>query len=80
MVLKILCYYFDKIIKIEDFDFDIKLLDERSYENILVYDVSYKTLIYVKPLCIIYNKVDGFVRDYSETKYLVLFSSNKYAI
>ena len=80
MVLKILCYYFDKIIKIEDFDFDNKLLDERSYENILVYDVSYKTSICVKPLCIIYNKVDGFVRDYSETKYLVLFSSNKYAI
>ena len=80
MVLKILCYYFDKIIKTEDFDFDNKLLDERSYENILVYDVSYKTLICVKPLCIIYNKVDGFVRDYSETKYLVLFSSNKYAI
>ena len=33
-------YYFDEIIKIEDFNFDI-LLDEKSYENILIYDVSY---------------------------------------
>ena len=55
-------------------------MDERSYENILVNDVSYKTLICVKRLCIIYNKVDGFVRDYSGNKYLVLFGSNKYAI
>ena len=33
-------YYFDEIIKIKDFDLDI-LLDEKSYENILIYDVSY---------------------------------------
>ena len=32
--------YFDEIIKIKDFDLDI-LLDEKSYENILIYDVSY---------------------------------------
>ena len=33
-------YYFDEIIKIKDFDLDI-LLDEKSYENILIYDVLY---------------------------------------
>ena len=32
--------YFDEIIKIKDFDLDI-LLDEKSYENILIYDVLY---------------------------------------
>ena len=31
------CYYFDDIIKIEDFDFYI-LLDKKLYENILIYD------------------------------------------
>ena len=31
------CYYFHDIIKIEDFDLDNILLDEKSYENILVY-------------------------------------------
>ena len=30
------CYYFDDIAKIENFDFDSILLDEKSYENILV--------------------------------------------
>ena len=53
-------------------------MDERSYENILIYDVSYKTLIGVKPLPIIYNKVDGFIRKYHGTKYLVFFATEKY--
>ena len=34
------CYYFDDIIKIEDFDFDNILLDGKSYENILIYNIS----------------------------------------
>ena len=34
------CYYFDEIIKIEDSDPDI-LREEKSYENILVYIISY---------------------------------------
>ena len=36
------CYYFDDIIKIDDFDFDGILIDEKSYENIVVYRISYK--------------------------------------
>ena len=43
------CYYFDDIIKIEDFNLDKMLIDEKSYENILVYNISYKTLIDAKP-------------------------------
>ena len=35
------CYYFDDIINVEDFDFDNILIDEKSYENILIYDISY---------------------------------------
>ena len=31
-----ICYYSDDIIKIEDFDLDNILLDEKSYENILL--------------------------------------------
>ena len=56
------CYYFDDMIKIEDFGFDIILLDEKSYKNILVYGISYKNLIGVKPLRARLNKVDGFIR------------------
>ena len=40
------CCYFDDIIKFEDFDFNIILLDEKSCKNILVYDISYKTLLF----------------------------------
>ena len=67
------CYYFDDIIKIEDFEFSNILLDEESQENILIYNVSYKTLIGTKPLHIKFNNVDGFIRDYDQTKHLVLF-------
>ena len=65
------CYYFDHIVKIEDFDFDI-LLDEKLSENILIYDASYKTLIDAKPLRILFDRVDGFIRDYNGRKYSVL--------
>ena len=39
------CYYFDNIIKLEDFDLDNFLTNEKSHENIFIYDISYKTLI-----------------------------------
>ena len=40
--------------------------------------ISYKTLIGAKPLRIIFDKVDGFIGDYGEAKYLVLIDSEKY--
>ena len=39
------CYHFDDMIKLEDIDIDNILTDEKSHENILIYDISYKTLI-----------------------------------
>ena len=54
------------------------LIDEKSYEHILVYNNSYKTLIDAKPLCIKFEKIDGFIRVYDGTRYLVLFGSEKY--
>ena len=44
----------------------------------MIYDISYKTLIGVKPLRIIFNKIDGFIRVYDGIRYLTLFSSEKY--
>ena len=41
----LLSYYFDDIIKFEDFDFDNILIYEKSSKTILVDDISYKTLI-----------------------------------
>ena len=41
-------YYYDDIIKTEDFD-NI-LSDEKWYENILIYNILYKPLIGARPL------------------------------
>ena len=73
-----MCYYFDDITKLEDFDLDNILIDKKSYENILIYVISYKTLIDWKPLRIRFDKIDGFFRIYNETRYLTLFGSEKY--
>ena len=66
------------MIKIEDFDLDNIFIDEKSYENILVYNISYKNLIAAKPLRYRFDKIDGFIIVYDETKCLVLFRSEKY--
>ena len=34
------CYYFNDVIKLEDFDFDNVLIDKKSYENVLTYYIS----------------------------------------
>ena len=46
--------------------------------NILIYDISCKTLIDPKPLCIRFDKISGFVRIYDRTRYLILFGSEKF--
>ena len=71
-------YYFDDIIKIENFGLVNTLIDEKSYENILVYSISYKNLIDSKPLRIRFDKIDRFIRVYDRTRYLVLFGSERY--
>ena len=50
----------------------------KSYENILVYNISDKTLVGAKPLRIRFDKVDGFISVCGETRYLVLFEREKY--
>ena len=42
--------YFNDIIKIEDFDFNNILLDEKSYKITLVFVISYKAFIVAKPV------------------------------
>ena len=51
-------YYFNYIIKNEDFDLDNILIDEKSYENILVYDILHKTVDSAKLLHIRLDKVN----------------------
>ena len=62
----------------EDFDLDNILIGKKSNENILIYDNSDKNLIDPKPLCIRFDKIDGFIRIYDGTRYFTLFGSEKY--
>ena len=73
------CYYFDDIIRVWDtnvYSIDI-LLDEKlykeKYQNILIYDISYKTSTGAKPLGIRFDKIDGFIKIHGRITYLVLF-------
>ena len=59
-------------------DLDNILVDEKSNENILFYNISYKSLIAVEPLRTKFNKIDGFNRVYDGTSYLALFGREKY--
>ena len=43
----------------------------------MIYEISYKTLIGAKPLCIMFRKFDGFIKDYNGTKYFALFGPEK---
>ena len=71
------CYYFDDMIRDLHIDFDNILLDEKSYknryENILIYDISYKTFMVAKPLHVRFDKISGFIKIYDGIKYLISY-------
>ena len=68
--------------RIEGFSFSNIPLDEKSYENsyehILIYDFSYKTLIVSKTLCIRFDEINRFIKIYDGTRYLELFGIERY--
>ena len=51
---------------------------KNHHENILIYGISYKTLIGSKPLLIRFGKIHGFIRIYDWTRNLKLLGSEKY--
>ena len=59
----------------EDILFDEKLYKEKN-GNILIYNISHKTFMGWKPLRIRFDKIDGFIKIYDGTKYLVLFNNH----
>ena len=71
--------YFDNIMRVRagDIDFSDILLDAKLYKeiykNILIFDISYKTLTSAKPLRIWFDKIDGFIKIHGGIRCLVLF-------
>ena len=47
-----MCYYFDSINKVEDFDIENILIDKKSHENILIDDISNKIQL-IQNFCIL---------------------------
>ena len=52
-------------------------MDQKLYRIAVTYNILHKILIVTKPLCIMFHKIDGFIWDYDETKYLVLLAEEK---
>ena len=68
-----MCYYFDYIMNGTKISFSNILLNKKSYENISVYNISYKTG--PKPLRIRFDDIDGFIIPLDgKIKHLILFN------
>ena len=67
------------LINIKNFSLDNILIDEDLYENIFIYSTTYIMWYGAQPLRIIFDKINGYIRNYYGTKYLVIFRSGKKA-
>ena len=62
MISNCTCYYFDDIMRFIDSDFNNILLDEKSCENLLIFNILYKTFMGKKQWRISFGKIDGFIK------------------
>ena len=68
------CYYFDDIIKGTKISFNNILINKKLYENISVYNISYKSPAVPEPPRIRFDKIDGFIISFDcKIKHLLLF-------
>ena len=78
-------YLFDDIVNIKNFYENNIKIDEKSYENIHIYYIGYRTIKdsqYIKinsviPLFLIFSKVNGYFEEIRGNKYLMLVPSNE---
>ena len=76
MIFKKLILKFSRVIilmtwvNLKILNFDNILIDEKSHEKILIYNVLCKTLIDSNPLRIKFDKIGGFIRVYDGTRHL----------
>lgn len=72
-----ICYCFDDTTNINGLDLDNILLNKKSYGDISAFSTAYKTPYYVKPLHVIFDKLDRHIGKYERDKYLILFPSDE---
>ena len=69
---------FDDAVGVIDINFSDILLNQKSYKNILTYDVSYKNFMGAELLRIWFEKVDEFIKIYDGIRDLELFALERY--
>ena len=76
-------YFFNDIINIENFSPNNTKIDEKSYKNILIYNIGYATIkeyvkIYsVNCLYLIFKNVKEYFEEVNKSKYLTLVRTNE---
>ena len=79
-------YFFDNMINIWDFNPDLIRVDRKSYKNIGIYNIAYITIKKIgdyeninsaNPLHLIIGKVDGFIEEKNENKFMVFDSTDE---
>ena len=78
-------YFFDDIINTKIFDPNNIEINEKSFENILIYYIGYETIKdykYLKinsvnPLYLFFSKVNEYFQEINKNKYLMLLSANE---
>ena len=65
-------YFFNDIIKLQNFDLNNVKIGEKSYKNILIYYIGYVTIKSksdnsVNPLYLIFRKVNGYFEEINKT-------------
>ena len=70
------------MININDCNLTSMKVDKKLCKGILIYCIGYETSDGLKPLYIIFNKLNGYIEDNNGSKYLTLipFDENKKAI
>ena len=70
-------YILDDMINIKYIDPDKIKIDEKSHKNIVIYSIGYVTTNRVKSSYLIINKVNGYIDEHDENKYLTLLQFHK---
>ena len=79
-------YFYNDIIKLENFDSSLLKIDEKSYKDIGIYNIGYITIkkigdcknIYsVNPLYLLITHTNGYIEEKGVNKYLVFDSTDE---
>ena len=80
-----ICYFFDDMINIKDFNPSLIKIDKKSYKNIGIYYIGYITtkdsdhvkINRVNPLYLIIGELDRYIEENNGNEYLTFASTDK---